>query len=277
MIFISVSMKGTRDFLSVEAAGRHYLFLPPKNKTLMDARRRALREGRMQDLARLQQCERPPRFFHNDLHDLESLWWIAIWKILNYNPRSAASSRSIDARERAKQREHAKDLLFHQSNQALDRSLFLRTNVHYSDCLAWMQFDALKRALCDVRTAFVDKYSEFEAGFPGIQMQVFDGTHSLLRSLFRRCKECVREARLHTNRKPVPDSRRTRPEGTVCNTSISAPCGPLGRQDPIKACYHPLRGARCEICVPKPAKRMHDSIDDEPTIRPFQRARRIRL
>ena len=277
MIFISAFIKGTRDFLAVEAAGRRYLYLPPEDKTLMDARLTALREGRMQDLARLQQCELPPLFFHNDLHDLESLWWIAIWKILNYNPKSAASSRSIDASERAKQREHAKDLLFHQPNQALDRSLFLRTRVQYSECLAWMQFDALKRVLDDLRTTLVDKCSKFEAGFPGIQMQVFEGVHSIFRDLLEKCRSCIREARLRTIRKPATHCQSMNSDGSGLASGTqkltSQASGRPAERENRRICYSPCVVVACADRTPRPGKRKRDEIDDELFMRPARMAR----
>ena len=140
-------VKGTRDFLAVEAADRRYLYLPPMDKKLREARRKALVEGRMKDLARLQEHGLPPRFFHNDLHDLESLWWIAVWKLFNYGAKSEASLTSVDLKARAKQRQLARNSLFPPSDETLRRTLFLQTNVHYWDYLAWLRWDALKKAL----------------------------------------------------------------------------------------------------------------------------------
>ena len=239
----------------------------------MEARRKALREKRVEELLRLRECGSSPRFFHNDLHDLESLWWIAIWKVLNYRLTSEVTSESTDAKERTRQREITKALLFPQSNETLDRTLFLQTKVQFRDYLACVQFDTLKRTLDAVRIALVGKYSKFESSLPDVKMQLFDGTHSLLRSLFRRCRECVREARSRVYQDPVPHSRQAGLEGTSCNASTAAPCRSIGQQTPIKVCHHALPGVQCENCVPKPAKRKRDNIDDGPYIRPAQRAR----
>ena len=239
----------------------------------MEARRKALREKSVGELVRLLNRRSSPSFFHNDLHDLESLWWIAIWKVLNCHLTSEASPESIDTKERTRQRELTKDLLFPQSNETLNRTLFLQTKVHFRDCLACVQFDTLKRTLDAARVALVGKYSKFESSFPDVKMQLFDGTHSLLRGLFRRCRECVHRARSREYQKPDPNSGRTRPEDAGCGILMSAPCRPLGRQSPINTCYHPLQGARGVNCVPKPAKRKRDSIDVGTYIRPVQRAR----
>ena len=227
----------------------------------------------MGDLERLQNANSPPPFFYNDLHDLESLWWIAIWTIFNPSASSEMTLSSADASEGPKQRDIAKNLLFPQSNETVKRSLFLRTNVHYWDYLAWMRFDPLKNALGDIRTALVDKYSKFEASFPDIQIRLFDGTHSLLRVLFRRCRNCTREARSRTDRKSSLCYQPTHPEGSLSKAvqqklQASASCDRGGRQNPSEACSHSISGSECENCIPKQRERKRVCVDDELSIWP---------
>jgi hypothetical protein len=49
------SQQGTSDFMSIEVAAQLFLFFP-----------RAIRAAEIR-----------PAFYHNHLHDLESLWWVA--------------------------------------------------------------------------------------------------------------------------------------------------------------------------------------------------------
>jgi hypothetical protein len=58
--------------MSVEAAAREYLFLPP---VIIGTSRPAKRQ---------KTAPRKVPWSHNHLHDLESLWWVAVW-IVFYN------------------------------------------------------------------------------------------------------------------------------------------------------------------------------------------------
>lgn len=244
----------------------------------MEARRKALVEGRMKDLARLQEYGLPPRFFHNDLHDLESLWWVAVWKLFNNGAKSEASLTSIDLRERVKQRQLARNSLFPPSDETLKRTLFLQTNVHYWDYLAWLRWDTLKGALNNARTVLLDKYAKFEAGFPDIQLQFFDGAHSQLYSLFQECKICIGEEKLRTSREPDWNRLSVGTEITHATTAThilepGALQRPSERKGKRKTYHQPSTVGRGESCFPKVDKRKYDGVDDVSPTRPACKVR----
>lgn len=276
--YFLIFTKGTREFVAVEAADRRYLYLPPKDDCYIDAILKALEEEKMEDLSRLQEQEEPPRFFHNDLHDLESLWWIAIWKILNYSIQSATRFSSIDIRERVKQRELARNLLFPPSDETLKRTLFMQTGTHFRHYFAWLRWNALKGALDSIRRTLVDVYAKFEASFPDIETRIFDGIHALLCCLFLRCRDCIREETLRANRIPTRSCQLVSREVTSAqaplqNLEPGALEQPSGQEKGRKARCHLAPGVVCENCIPKPEKRKHDNTDDFSSLRPRRRAR----
>ena len=72
------SQQGTVQFMSVEVAARKFLFFPPPTTSLETSRlsRSAVGQGQGLAVARVQ-------FYHNHLHDLESLWWVAAWVVFH--------------------------------------------------------------------------------------------------------------------------------------------------------------------------------------------------
>ena len=66
-------------FMSIEVAVQSFLFKPPpsSNATAVDQLRMAKKIGKARGLTEV-------LFSHNHLHDLESLWWVAVWVVF-YN------------------------------------------------------------------------------------------------------------------------------------------------------------------------------------------------
>jgi hypothetical protein len=64
-------------FMSIEVAAQEFLFLPPSDDVdITDF---------MEDFTSTSDIQNPTSavpFSHNYLHDLESLWWVAVWLVL---------------------------------------------------------------------------------------------------------------------------------------------------------------------------------------------------
>jgi hypothetical protein len=91
--------QGTMHFMSIEVAAQEFLFLPRPRLTTANLRQRG-----HQDVISAPAGQTEVPFSHNHLHDLESLWWVAVW-ILFYNhfSKEETSSRSVtlhDAEQR---------------------------------------------------------------------------------------------------------------------------------------------------------------------------------
>src|SRR5712672_3089707 len=72
-----VSQQGTLSFMPIEVASKRFLFLPSRGGTgLTDFK--AYRRAREQDGGT---APKAIPFSYNHLHDLESLWWIAVWVV----------------------------------------------------------------------------------------------------------------------------------------------------------------------------------------------------
>lgn len=73
---LTESQQGTMHFMSIEVATQRFLFRPP--------RPRASTSEMVQRAGTMQNVTAPVPFSHNHLHDLESLWWVAVWVVF-YN------------------------------------------------------------------------------------------------------------------------------------------------------------------------------------------------
>ncbi|KAL5496161.1 hypothetical protein ACEPAH_3078 [Sanghuangporus vaninii] len=272
-------LTGTPHFMAVEAAVRYYSHLPPVSKANIYARLKALQEHRMEDLAKLQEARLSPSFFHNDLHDLESLWWIAIWELFHQLSSFQKSNTDVYDRERDEQRRLAFLELFPRSSKTTSRTLFLRVNFHYHDYLLWLpdHLRSIKAALDTIRTTLVHKYVQFEAAFPNIRMELLEGIHDEVHGLFGRCRDLLSGAR------PVSCRKAHRNRGSEDVVSSDILTRSLQRQDEERrehvtsnAPISDLNNARADNAgvLSRGGKRERDENDETlVTIRPPQRTR----
>jgi hypothetical protein len=88
------SQQGTMHFMSVEVAAENFLFRPPPSLSLsLDELDSALdRDG-----------PATVPFSHNHLHDLESLWWVAVWIDFYYHFSKKETPPSLTLKDAEKQ------------------------------------------------------------------------------------------------------------------------------------------------------------------------------
>jgi hypothetical protein len=77
---LPASEQGTMEFMSVEVAAQRFLFAPP-DLGFSSSEVGGFLSAAKQDVGTAE-IEVP--FSHNHLHDLESLWWVAVWVVF-YN------------------------------------------------------------------------------------------------------------------------------------------------------------------------------------------------
>lgn len=186
VLSLLTSRKGTPDFMAIEAARRSYAYLPEVDEDQWAAEGRALFEGRIEDARRIQEAELcPPPFFHHDLHDLESLWWIAIWAFFH--------THTVLELEAVKKRDDAYAELFSVHEWREERKMFLASKATFYGGMAWVpsRHHGVKVALNDLRSRLIRKYVEFEAAFPQIRLDVFEGTQDNFQAMFGRCIEVL--------------------------------------------------------------------------------------
>ena len=96
-----VSQQGTKDFMSIETAAHQFLFNSSDDSSEPVEPSLTFKQLRiaMQLGEKMAQPETP--FFHNHLHDLESLWWIAVWVVFYNNfSEPEPSYKLLDAAHR---------------------------------------------------------------------------------------------------------------------------------------------------------------------------------
>src|SRR6266852_1816381 len=73
------SQQGTKNFMSIEVAEQDFLFRPDEEPSSAEISRLGSSAG-----WGVRTAETKVPFSHNHLHDLESLWWVAVWVVF-YN------------------------------------------------------------------------------------------------------------------------------------------------------------------------------------------------
>ncbi|KAL5525405.1 hypothetical protein ACEPAF_9275 [Sanghuangporus sanghuang] len=198
---------GTRGFIASEAAVRTYKHLSDKQDKELVALLFAELEGNARKLVPELKCDLGPPFFHNDLHDLESLWWIAIWELFVYRGYSELC-RSLNVEE-DNTRKSAARALFQNSELFGDRTLFLQNIWVYEERTSWMpvMFGDIHRFLNALRALLLAKYKKFEEEFPEVKPDMIEGTHDSLSWLFEACRTSADkiEATLRTSESPLMD------------------------------------------------------------------------
>ncbi|KAL5496144.1 hypothetical protein ACEPAH_3061 [Sanghuangporus vaninii] len=131
------------------------------------------------------------QFFHNDLHDLESLWWIAIWELLFHRSNVDEELDEESAALADSEREKAIRKLFPRAMIHGDRSDFIDGRQAYDDAIGWMNdtFYELAGILNQFRVLLTTRYRDFEASFPCVDWGRLQGTHKEIQQIFEQCRE----------------------------------------------------------------------------------------
>ena len=95
-------------FMSIEVAAQQFLFIPADstdNSSDLDEFRRARKREK-------EMAETDVPFFHNHLHDLESLWWVTVWVVFYRSFSDGTAPRSRLTLEDAKDQLDLAEKLF---------------------------------------------------------------------------------------------------------------------------------------------------------------------
>ena len=176
--------------MAVEAASRCYYYLPKEDGSRLFARLSALLSDEADDNYMKPTPVVSPPFFHNDLHDMESLWWVAIFKLFFNLEDSTMGSSDECFDERVRKRDRAISALFGPDAVACRRT-FLRSTFAFESDVLWMPtyLRNVKGILSTLSGLLLEAYEKFEANFPAINMHAFDGIQDWFQKLFNRCAE----------------------------------------------------------------------------------------
>ncbi|KAL5525362.1 hypothetical protein ACEPAF_9232 [Sanghuangporus sanghuang] len=181
---------GTPDFMAIEAAARCYLYLPELSNDEFGAQFAALLDGRLEEAEKMIDSSCPPPFSYNDLHDLESLWWIAVWELFNNISPGESAVRSQSG-EQDVRRESAAAKIFSGCSAVVNRQQFIQAANVYYDEVAWMPecLRSVKHILDFLRIELVRGYRKFEATFATARTQILDDIHDGFKKQFTKCMD----------------------------------------------------------------------------------------
>ena len=148
-------------FMSIEAAAQMFLFAPRAKSSFDEESYSAWEQERG-----LAQTEIP--FFHNHLHDLESLWWVAVWMVFHNHISEAEPSFTLpDVKHRLDQARK----LFPPAFNYDTRLLGFQTQAFLKAC-AGLPDDktAIYKSLDHLRQVLIDDYESIEARYPFIDL-----------------------------------------------------------------------------------------------------------
>lgn len=172
--------------MSAETMERVYMYSPSDDEGQLDI-----------DSSDLDSRDVNPPFFHNDLHDLESLWWASIWKLIFCRTIATAETGGIT-------HDSAASELFGPCSRRDSRMLFFQNRRFFEARLTWIasRHSHFKRHLCDLRALLLRKYKSFEAEFPVVNLNIFGGTHDKFASSFETARINAVDMELSANASP---------------------------------------------------------------------------
>ena len=130
-----------------------------------------------------------PTFVHNELHDLESLWWTAVYVIffmLDTSFDEEPDEKKIEAA--ARKRNTTRMNLFPGTNAIKHRKTFLTEQPRFLENLDWIpeSLREIRTALNYARGRLVQRYDAFEKTF---EVTDFADVHEAFISSFTSCKD----------------------------------------------------------------------------------------
>ena len=205
-----------------EAVNRSYGYLPGLSHDQTAALITAATKSELGKLRGIRASRpKPPRFFHNDLHDLESLWWIPVWKLF----RDDCFYLAMDARDDA-DRDVMRRAVFSNLFGAPDghRWSFFNNQGIYERETTWIpdELHLVRYLLTSLREAIICNYNRFEAEFPSIRTDLLAEAHEKVSLHFeagRLCLDTVKDAPANTEPQQSlrldQDCAFTTQEGTI--------------------------------------------------------------
>ena len=151
------------NFMSIEVAVQLFLFSPVKRRSRADVRRFLNGQERDQSIVRV-------AFSHNHLHDLESLWWVAVWVVFynNFSEETPSRDRTPFTSKNAEDQINLAKTLFPSVLKDTDRQNgFSQPDAFLDMC---KKLPGNKTVICNgldvLRNLLVTHYIAIEAGYP---------------------------------------------------------------------------------------------------------------
>ena len=147
------------NFMSVEVAAQEFLFFRHEDEDLSDF------EGH-----RAKRQEAGVNFFHNHLHDLESLWWVAVWMAFynDFLERDSSHDRPSPSLEDTKEKLSLAGTIFPHALESTTREHNFQGLTNFTKTCAKLSDN--KETFCSdldfLRKNLIKQYHVVETGYP---------------------------------------------------------------------------------------------------------------
>ncbi|KAJ3556690.1 hypothetical protein NM688_g1890 [Phlebia brevispora] len=204
-----VGKTGTANFMPVEVASCLYFFVPDKTTDELEAPAQLTSNGRTGELpgpspSLVQKMTSTPRheFRYNPLHDLEALWWIAVYFTVNREVDSANGEETGIQGATSSQRHFAQQLFY---------DLNKRQTVMLSSTWFENQLECLHPSLEDVGYVLNDMlillrtaYTAAEKSIELIDFDIADGAYGQMCANIQEAAEICKKANISMRRFGTP-------------------------------------------------------------------------
>lgn len=132
-----ILLKVSADFMAVEIAHQGYIVKPARFAGLLQTKTKAFKDK----LPKSDQDKNNNIVWANYLHDLESIWWIAVWTFLNFekdpgdNLSCSRSSPKAKDQIRVFKRKEASDNLFPRKMDYMERWKFFTEDIVFQNTM----------------------------------------------------------------------------------------------------------------------------------------------
>ena len=163
------SQQGTIDFISIEVAAHSYLFYPHDPGLTSDEFYEFFGAVRWSERRR-QRSPTGVLFSHNHLHDLESLWWVAVWTAFynDFLERDSSHDRPSPSLEDAKEKLSLAGTIFPHALQSTTRRDNFQGLTDFAETYANLSDN--KETFCSdldfLRKNLIKQYRVVETGYP---------------------------------------------------------------------------------------------------------------
>ena len=155
--------------MAAEIAFGKYLFVSANNKgkTNPVAKLRALRGGKVSESS---QANKGSGICYNYIHDIESVWWIAVWALFSFEKKARSGNDVLDAQSSDTRRDN-KRTLFPGTSTSAERQNFIQQDSHFKDAVDGCiprYFKDLTNVVRVLRHVIVNTYKEKEIDEPEV-------------------------------------------------------------------------------------------------------------
>ncbi|KAI5115930.1 hypothetical protein M0805_008231 [Coniferiporia weirii] len=168
---------GTLEFIAIEVTTCNYIHLPrkPAKTALLAMISKTMKGIEEPDVKQDIQSMSHLEFYYNDLHDLESIWWIPIWMLFFHDDKAHSETDDLKKANRSLRTRQ----LFPRNLHTLDRRDFLTNELTFAKVTSCLpkSYTRVLVLLDVIRAYLIGAYDEVEAALPVAKRPVHNEVH----------------------------------------------------------------------------------------------------